>query len=99
MEKRQLRNSTAKTDEWIKCQSKQRPGQYYMFNKGTGETKWCGEFKDDLPLNKSNDNKKPASLPKNISKYNHYHKEIYTILNTLFGYRYKIHTNTSAGSS
>ncbi|XP_069966727.1 uncharacterized protein Swt1 [Bactrocera oleae] len=67
MEKRQLRNSTSKTDEWIKCQSKQRPGQYYMFNKGTGETKWCGEFKDDLPVNKSNDNKKPATLPKNIS--------------------------------
>ncbi|XP_039961798.1 uncharacterized protein LOC120775617 [Bactrocera tryoni] len=67
MEKRQLRNSKSKTDEWIKCQSKQRPGQYYMFNKATGETKWCSELKEDSPLNKSNDTKKPASPPKNIS--------------------------------
>ncbi|XP_018800565.1 PREDICTED: probable replication factor C subunit 1 [Bactrocera latifrons] len=67
MEKRQLRNSKSNTDEWIKCQSKQRPGQYYMFNMATGETKWCSEFKEDAPLNKSNDTKKPTSPPKTIN--------------------------------
>ncbi|XP_011177396.2 transcriptional protein SWT1 [Zeugodacus cucurbitae] len=67
MEKRQLRNSTSKSDEWIKCQSKQRPGQYYMFNKATGETKWCSEFKDGIPLStKTGDTAKSAAAPNSI---------------------------------
>ncbi|XP_055911469.1 transcriptional protein SWT1 [Eupeodes corollae] len=28
-------------NNWIRCQSKSRPGQFYMFNKKSGETRWC----------------------------------------------------------
>uniref|UniRef100_A0A1I8P987 PIN domain-containing protein n=1 Tax=Stomoxys calcitrans TaxID=35570 RepID=A0A1I8P987_STOCA len=34
------KNKLKKTDDWIKAQSKSRPGRYYMFNRSTGETRW-----------------------------------------------------------
>ncbi|XP_073833423.1 swt1 RNA endoribonuclease [Musca autumnalis] len=48
-----------KPDDWIKVQSKSRPGRYYMFNRATGETKWLptesksnGDSKDKSPTKK-----------------------------------------------
>ncbi|XP_053949102.1 uncharacterized protein LOC128857384 [Anastrepha ludens] len=66
MEKRQLRNSEVKSSEWIKCQSKKRPGKYYMFNKTTGETKWCSELIDGDAT--TNANEKPLSPQKCTTK-------------------------------
>ncbi|XP_036319176.1 LOW QUALITY PROTEIN: transcriptional protein SWT1 [Rhagoletis pomonella] len=69
MEKRQLRGSVSKTDDWIKCQSKKRPGQWYMFNKATGETKWCSEFVDnDAKPTSVAEKGKAQSPPKCIAK-------------------------------
>ncbi|XP_067635189.1 transcriptional protein SWT1 [Eurosta solidaginis] len=63
MEKLQLRGSTAKSDDWIKYQSKKRPNQFYMFNKATGETKWCGEMKNDRLMSTNELDRKPPPLP------------------------------------
>ncbi|XP_012162899.1 uncharacterized protein LOC101454433 isoform X2 [Ceratitis capitata] len=70
MEKKQLRQSiTSMSDKWIKCQSKQRPGKYYMFNKETGETRWCSELEDGLlRTTGSKDTKNSTKTPTSIAK-------------------------------
>ncbi|XP_075157390.1 swt1 RNA endoribonuclease [Haematobia irritans] len=55
-----------KPDDWIKVQSKSRPGRYYMFNRSTGETKWLtseAETKISGTLPEKKEEKKINSPP------------------------------------
>lgn len=67
-----------RSDDWIKVQSKSRPGRYYMFNKATGETKWIptdGQANDsDSPTKK--EKSREISPPPRISGNTFRHKTI-----------------------
>ncbi|XP_055845247.1 transcriptional protein SWT1 [Episyrphus balteatus] len=37
------KSATKTNNNWVRLQSKSRPNHHYMFNKHTGETRWCTE--------------------------------------------------------
>lgn len=71
-----------RSDDWIKVQSKSRPGRYYMFNKATGETKWIptdGQANDsDSPTKK--EKSREISPPPRISGNTFRHKRQFHVM-------------------
>ncbi|XP_005186135.1 transcriptional protein SWT1 [Musca domestica] len=50
-----------KPDDWIKVQSKSRPGRYYLFNRATGENKWLSN--DSKSKEESGDSNEKHTSP------------------------------------